>query len=51
MAIRVAILGTGKMGSALARRLAGTGAELTLWDRTADRATTLGLGWVAAVNQ
>ena len=48
MAIRIAVLGTGKMGSALARRLAGAGAELTLWDRTADRATALGLGRVAA---
>jgi 3-hydroxyisobutyrate dehydrogenase-like beta-hydroxyacid dehydrogenase len=48
MANRIAVLGTGRMGSALARRLAGAGAELTLWDRTADRATALGLGRVAA---
>jgi len=48
MATQVAVLGTGRMGSALARRLAGAGAELTLWDRTADRATALGLGRVAA---
>ena len=48
MAHRIAVLGTGRMGSALARRLAGAGAELTLWDRTADRATALGLGRVAA---
>jgi 3-hydroxyisobutyrate dehydrogenase-like beta-hydroxyacid dehydrogenase len=48
MASRIAVLGTGRMGSALARRLASTGAELTLWDRTADRATALGLGRVAA---
>lgn len=48
MAIRIAVLGTGRMGSALAGRLAGAGAELTLWDRTADRATALGLGRTAA---
>ena len=48
MATRIAVLGTGRMGSALARRLAGMGAELTLWDRTADRATALALGRVAA---
>jgi 3-hydroxyisobutyrate dehydrogenase-like beta-hydroxyacid dehydrogenase len=48
MAVRIAVLGTGRMGSALVRRLAGAGAELTLWDRTADRATALGLGRVAA---
>ena len=48
MATRIAVLGTGRMGSAVARRLAGMGAELTLWDRTADRATALALGRVAA---
>jgi 3-hydroxyisobutyrate dehydrogenase-like beta-hydroxyacid dehydrogenase len=48
MANRIAVLGTGRMGSALARRLAGAGAELTLWDRTSDRAAALGLGRVAA---
>jgi len=48
MVTRIAVLGTGRMGSAIARRLAGAGRELTLWDRTADRATALGLGRVAA---
>jgi 3-hydroxyisobutyrate dehydrogenase len=48
MATRITVLGTGKMGSALARRLAGAGFELTLWDRTADRARAVGLGRVAA---
>ena len=48
MATRIAVLGTGKMGSALATRLAGAGYELTLWDRTADRAKALGVGTVAA---
>ncbi len=47
MATRIAVLGTGRMGAALARRLAGAGTELTLWDRTAARATALGLGRVA----
>ena len=31
----VALLGTGRMGSAMARRLAGSGHTLTLWNRTA----------------
>ena len=48
MAIRIAVLGTGRMGSALARRLAGADADLTLWDRTPERATALGLGRIAA---
>jgi 3-hydroxyisobutyrate dehydrogenase-like beta-hydroxyacid dehydrogenase len=46
--MRVAILGTGKMGGAMARRLAGTGHELTLWNRTRERAEALGVGKVAA---
>ena len=44
---KVAILGTGKMGSAIARRLAGAGFELTLWNRTRERAVALGIGQVA----
>ena len=48
MATRIALLGTGKMGAALGRRLAGAGFELTLWDRTAERATAVGAGRVAA---
>jgi 3-hydroxyisobutyrate dehydrogenase-like beta-hydroxyacid dehydrogenase len=47
MATRIAVLGTGRMGSALVRRLAGAGFELTLWDRTAERAKAVGLGRVA----
>jgi 3-hydroxyisobutyrate dehydrogenase-like beta-hydroxyacid dehydrogenase len=46
--MRVAILGTGKMGGAIARRLAGAGHDLTLWNRTPARAKALGLGKVAA---
>jgi 3-hydroxyisobutyrate dehydrogenase-like beta-hydroxyacid dehydrogenase len=43
---RVAILGTGKMGGAMARRLAGAGFELTLWNRTPAKAAALHLGRV-----
>ena len=46
--MRVAILGTGKMGGAIARRLKAEGHELTLWNRTRERAETLGVGRVAA---
>ena len=44
---RVAILGTGKMGSAIARRLSGAGIDVTLWNRTRERAVGLGIGHVA----
>src|SRR5258708_33662877 len=46
--MRVAILGTGKMGGAIARRLKAEGHELTLWNRTRERAETLGVGRVTA---
>ena len=46
--MRVAILGTGKMGGAMARRLGSAGHELTLWNRTRERAEALGVGNVAA---
>jgi 3-hydroxyisobutyrate dehydrogenase-like beta-hydroxyacid dehydrogenase len=46
--MRVAILGTGKMGGAMARRLKSQGHELTLWNRTRERAEALGVGRVAA---
>ena len=45
--MRVAILGTGKMGGAIARRLDETGHELVLWNRTGSRAEALGIGRVA----
>lgn len=45
---RVALIGTGKMGSAIAGRLAKDGFELTLWNRTRDRAEKLGIGRVTA---
>ena len=46
--MRIAILGTGKMGSAMARRLGSAGFELTLWNRTRQRAEAVGLGQVAS---
>jgi 3-hydroxyisobutyrate dehydrogenase/2-hydroxy-3-oxopropionate reductase len=46
--MRVAILGTGKMGGAMARRLESQGHELVLWNRTRARAEALGVGRVAA---
>lgn len=45
--MRVALLGTGKMGSAIARRIAQQGHELTLWNRTRQRAEAVGVGRVA----
>jgi 3-hydroxyisobutyrate dehydrogenase-like beta-hydroxyacid dehydrogenase len=45
--MRVAIIGTGKMGGAMARRLKAEGHELTLWNRTRERAQALGVGKVA----
>lgn len=47
MATTVAILGTGKMGSAMARRLHQQGFDLRLWNRTRQRADQLGIGEVA----
>src|SRR3954465_9256479 len=48
--MRVGIAGTGKMGSALARRLLSLGHEVTVWNRTAERAQPLlqeGAKWAA----
>lgn len=45
--MRVAILGTGKMGSAIARRLHGVGNDLAVWNRTRSRAQRLGFASVA----
>ena len=46
MSARIAILGTGRMGSAIAQCLAGF--EPTLWNRTRFRAEQVGVGRVAA---
>lgn len=47
MGTRVAVLGTGRMGSAIARRLAENGLDLTLWSRTREHAESVGVGRVA----
>ena len=44
---KVAILGTGRMGGAIARRLAASGFDLAVWDRTTERAQALNAGRVA----
>src|SRR5439155_7970644 len=44
---RVAVLGTGRMGGAIARRLAASGFDLTVWDRTNAKAQDLNVGPVA----
>jgi 3-hydroxyisobutyrate dehydrogenase-like beta-hydroxyacid dehydrogenase len=46
--MRIALLGTGKMGGAMAHRLASFGFYVTLWNRTPARATELHVGTVAA---
>lgn len=46
--MRIGIAGTGKMGSAIARRLASLGHQVTVWNRTRARAEPLlqeGLAW------
>ncbi len=43
----VSILGTGKMGGAMARRLEEGGFPVSVWDRTRSRAEALGVGHVA----
>jgi len=44
---RVAVLGTGKMGAAIARRLKQGGFDVSVWDRTRSKAEALGVGRVA----
>lgn len=44
--MRVTLLGTGRMGTAIARRVAGAGHELRLWNRTRRRAEEVGAGEV-----
>src|SRR5881227_576966 len=44
--MKVAILGTGRMGGAMARRLHQHGFDLRLWNRTRKRAEQLGIGEV-----
>ena len=44
---RVAVLGTGKMGGAIAQRLNTGGFEVSVWDRTKSKAEALQVGRVA----
>jgi 3-hydroxyisobutyrate dehydrogenase-like beta-hydroxyacid dehydrogenase len=44
---RVAVLGTGKMGGAIARRLKTGGFDVSVWDRTRSKAEALQVGPVA----
>src|SRR5256712_6834592 len=41
--MKIGIAGTGRMGAAIAQRLAGRGHQVTVWNRTADKARALGL--------
>jgi 3-hydroxyisobutyrate dehydrogenase-like beta-hydroxyacid dehydrogenase len=43
----IAVLGTGRMGGAIARRLAASGFEVTVWDRTPAKAQAQNVGRVA----
>jgi 3-hydroxyisobutyrate dehydrogenase-like beta-hydroxyacid dehydrogenase len=46
--VTVAVLGTGKMGAAMARRLHEQGFAVRLWNRTRQRAEQVGVGEVCA---
>jgi 3-hydroxyisobutyrate dehydrogenase/2-hydroxy-3-oxopropionate reductase len=48
-ALRVALLGTGRMGSAMVGRLAGAGHHVTVWNRTRARAEAVAARTGAAV--
>ena len=41
--MKIGIAGTGRMGAAIAQRLAGRGHRVTVWNRTVDKARALGL--------
>ncbi len=41
--MKIGIAGTGRMGAAIAQRLAGRGHQVTVWNRTVDKARVLGL--------
>jgi 3-hydroxyisobutyrate dehydrogenase len=44
---KIAVLGSGKMGGAIARRLKEGGFEVSVWDRTKSKAEALGVGALA----
>ena len=48
--LHVAMIGTGQMGSALARALAGDGCRVTAWNRTAARALPLATSGIAVAD-
>lgn len=48
-ALRVALLGTGRMGSAMVGRLAGAGHPVTVWNRTRERAEAVAVRHGTAV--
>src|SRR5258705_202638 len=48
--MKIGLAGTGRMGSAIAQRLASLGHEMMVWNRTADKARSLGFP-VAATPQ
>src|SRR2546427_1024484 len=41
--MKIGMAGTGRMGAAIAQRLAGRGHQVRVWNRTADKARALGL--------
>jgi 3-hydroxyisobutyrate dehydrogenase len=52
--MHIGIAGTGKMGSAIAKRLLGLGHQVTVWNRSAARAQPLrdmGTGWAASPSE
>ena len=49
--MHIGIAGTGKMGTAIANRLASIGEQVTVWNRSSERARPLldaGVGWAAS---
>jgi 3-hydroxyisobutyrate dehydrogenase len=49
--MKIGIAGTGRMGAALAGRLAGLGHEVSVWNRSPDKARALGLPMVQEAAQ
>ncbi|HEY5896338.1 MAG TPA: NAD(P)-dependent oxidoreductase, partial [Burkholderiales bacterium] len=49
--MKIGIAGIGKMGAAIAARLAGLGHEMIVWNRSADKARATGLPVAASAHQ
>ena len=47
---KVAVLGTGRMGGAIAHRLKAGGFQISVWDRTKSKAEALDVGRVLVAN-